>query len=230
MAKLILVEDDLILANVLRLSLETERHHVDHTANGAIGYEWLSNEYYDAAIVDWQLPDKSGVEICRDLRRAGKETAILMITGKDKVKDLVEGLDSGADDFISKPFELQELHARLRSLLRRQPLFEQAVLKVGEIELDTTSGTAHIAGHKVSLPRKELAILELLMRHPGHVFSGNAIMERVWPSDSESSPEIIRCHVSRLRNKLNEASKSAGEQVRAVYGMGYKIEASENSK
>ncbi|MBX9671151.1 MAG: response regulator transcription factor [Candidatus Obscuribacterales bacterium] len=225
MAKLILIEDDLILAHVVKSSLEADKHHVDHTASGDEGFAWLKGEHYDAAIVDWQLPGMNGPDICREFRKGGGSSPILMITGKDKTKDLVEGLESGADDFISKPFALEEMHARLRSLLRRHPVFEDTVLRVGDIEIDTGGGTVKVAGQSVSLPRKELAILELLMRHPGHVFSGNAIMERVWPSDSDSSPEIIRCHITRLRSRLGDASKTASESLKSVYGLGYKIDA-----
>lgn len=225
MAKLLLIEDDLMLAHVVRASLESEKHHVDHADDGAVGFDWLSTQHYDAVIVDWQLPGKCGPDICRDFRRAGGVAGILMITGKNKVEDLVEGLECGADDFIGKPFELLELHARLKSLLRRHPIYEETVLKVGDIEIDTGGGIVNVAGKRVNLPRKELAILELLMKHPGHVFSGNAIMERVWPSDSDSSPEIIRCHITRLRSKLAEASKEASESLKSVYGLGYKIEA-----
>lgn len=226
MPKLLLVEDDVMLAKIVKASLESAKHHVDLTENGTEGFDWLKHEHYDTAIIDWELPGLKGTEICRQFRSCGGTTPILMITGKDKTKDLVEGLDSGADDFIAKPFELEELHARLRSLLRRSPHLDTVVvLKYGQIELNATTGNVTVSGQQINLTRKEFAILELLLRHPGSVFDGNAIMERVWPSDSDTSPEIIRCHITRLRRRLAEASATAGESIRSVYGMGYKLEA-----
>ncbi len=224
MAKLLLIEDDLIFAHLVKSSLESESHHVDHTADGDYGLKLLKIEQYDAAIIDWQLPGKCGPEICSEFRRGGGLTPVLMITGKKKTADLVEGLDSGADDFISKPLQLAELHARLRCLLRRPQTYEASVLSVGAIELNLSTGAVAVAGEKVTLTRKELAILELLMRHPGQTFSGSAIMERVWPSDSDSSPDNIRCHMTRLRSRIAEISKEASESLKSVYGLGYKIE------
>lgn len=201
MPKLLLIEDDLLLARVIKSSLEILKYHVDLTENGKVGYDWLSTEHYDAAIVDWQLPGMNGPAICTEFRRRGGSTPILMITGKDKTRDLVEGLESGADDFISKPFDLEEMHARLKSLLRRGPQFEESLIRHGDIELNTAKRTVTVAGQSIVLNRKELAILELLMSHPGVVFNGTAILAKVWPSDSQSSPEVIRCHITRLRTR-----------------------------
>lgn len=209
MAKLLLIEDDLIFAHVVKSSLESESHHVDHTADGDYGLKLLKVEQYDAAIIDWQLPGKCGPDICSEFRRGGGLTPVLMITGKKKTADLVEGLDSGADDFISKPLQLAELHARLRCLLRRPQTYESPVLKVGAIELHLNTGAVAVDGEKITLTRKELAILELLMKHPGQVFSGSAIMVRVC-IDGDS---IKRS--KRYRHQKRDQSKTATPKVPA---------------
>lgn len=223
MAKILLIEDDLALAEFLRQSLEGKLHEVDHVCDGSTGLSWLQHEHYAAAIVDWQLPGLSGPEICRKFRQLGGATPILMITGKDTDPDVVDGLDAGADDYLPKPFDLSVMHARLKALLRSPAPVASEILQVGTIELNPSSGLVRAGGNAVKLTRREFNILELFMRNPDHLFSAETIVERVWPSDSESSPETVRSHINRLRKNLSLASPDSGDCIESVYGLGYKM-------
>lgn len=224
MAKILLIEDDLALAQVVKGSLETNTHHVDLLTDGKEGLLWLKNESYDLAIVDWNLPGLPGVSICQEYRNSGGTIPILMLTGKQGVNDIVTGLDSGADDYLSKPFKIDELLARLRSLLRRLPSVQAQRVRLHNVEIESGGANVKVDGVQIDLPRKEFAILELLMRNPGIVFSIETIMDRAWPSDSESSPENIRCHITRLRKKLEDVSSGSSNFIKTVYGCGYKAE------
>lgn len=223
MAKILLIEDNEALGGFVKTALESAKYDVDWVTTGTEGLYWLKNEPYAAAILDWQLPEISGIQICKQFRETGGTTPILMLTGKDKTEDLVEGFDAGADDYMSKPFEMGELHARLKNLIRRQPQAHSDVLTVGGIELRPGCGEVLIGDKPVKLTRKEFNILELLMRNPGHPFTVDAIMQRVWPSDSEASPEGVRSHITRLRQRLAAVSEESASAIEAVYGMGYRI-------
>lgn len=223
MAKILLVEDNESLASMLKTALEGAKYEVDWVASGTEGLYWLQHEHYSVAILDWQLPGTTGIDICRTFRSQGGTTPILMLTGKDKTEDLVEGFDAGADDYIAKPFEMGELQARLKNLLRRNPSTHSDSLLVAGIELRPGSGEVLIGDKQVKLTRKEFNILELLMRNPGHPFTVDAIMQRVWPSDSDASPEGVRSHITRLRQRIAAASEENANTIEAVYGMGYRI-------
>lgn len=228
MAKVLLIEDDAVLSNVLRQSLLARLHEVDHVADGKTGLYWLENEHYAAAIIDWELPHLSGVEICRQYREKGGATPILMLTARGATRDKVAGLDAGADDYLAKPFELEELHARLRAMMRRKGKseFESDRIVVGDLEIDTVNREVHIQGHRIQITRKEFGILELLARHANTTLSAETIVQRAWPSDSDTSPEVVRTHIARLRNKLRSQSEGAGELIKVIYGVGYKFETS----
>lgn len=224
MAKILLIEDDEALAGILRTSLEGWKYEVDHVSTGTDGLYWLQNEQYAVAIVDWQLPGLSGVEICKAFRTGGGSIPILMLTGKDKTKDLVQGFDAGADDYMSKPFDMAELQARLKNLIKRKSSVErEESIHVGLMELRPGSGEVLVDGKTIKLTRKEFNILELLMRNPGHPFTVENIMQRVWPADSEASPEGVRSHITRLRQRIASVSEEAASSIDAVYGMGYRI-------
>lgn len=223
LAKILLIEDNDALAGFLKVALEGARYEVDWVSTGTEGLYWLQHEQYSVAIVDWELPGMSGIDVCKTFRGSGGETPILMLTGKDKTEDLVEGFDAGADDYISKPFEMPELQARLKNLLRRKPTEHSDIIVVAGIELRSGSGEVLIGNQPVKLTRKEFNILELLMRNPGHPFTVDAIMQRVWPSDSEASPEGVRSHITRLRQRIAAVSEECANTIEAVYGMGYRI-------
>lgn len=224
MAKILLIEDDTNLAELVRESLESVNHHVDILDNGADGLWWLQNNAYDVAIVDWGLPGLAGIDVCKRYRDQGGSIPILILTGRKELHDMVNGLDSGADDYVCKPFRIDELHARLRSLLRRVPTVKSQTARINGVEIDSSAATVKVGGTLVDLNRKQFAILELLMKNPGVLFSTDNILERAWPSDSESSPDTVRCHMTHLRKKLEEASPGSSKFIKTIYGCGYKAE------
>lgn len=224
MAKILLVEDDQGLASFVKTSLHGYGHEVDHIADGVEGLYWLTHESYSVAIIDWNLPNMEGPEICSKFRERGGQTPILMLTGKDKDSEVVKGLDSGADDYLAKPFKMDVLRARLRALLRRQPTTESNRIIVGEIEIDQLSSECYVGGTLIKLTRKEFSILELLMRETPKYFTSEEILRRVWPSSSEASPESIKSHIARMKARVAAVSPQAAEMVKSSYGLGYRIE------
>lgn len=230
MAKILLIEDDEPLAGFVKDYLETKLHQVDHVVDGLEGLAWLQDRPYQAAIIDWQLPGLSGTEICQRFRQGGGATPILMLTANKTTPEVVDGLESGADDYLTKPFEMPELLARLNAALRRAPLISARKLKAGDVELDLDNGTAHVCGVTVKLTRKELGIMELLMRHPERLFSAETILEHVWSTDSDSGPETVRTHMNRLRKSLDSAAPGASDVIESVYGMGYRLKQARTKK
>ncbi|HMO23852.1 MAG TPA: response regulator transcription factor, partial [Candidatus Melainabacteria bacterium] len=176
----------------------------------------------DVIIMDLTLPKMDGIEVCKNFRQQGGETPILILTGRGTVPDKELGFDAGADDYLTKPFHLKELSARIRALLRRPKDFAGEVLKAGNISLDIGSHTVTKEGKDIHLPRMEFALLEFLMRHKGQVFSAEALLDRVWTGDSDKSPETIRTSVKKLRSKID--TKGEPSLIRNVHGVGYKLE------
>jgi len=227
MAKILLIEDDQALSTFLRDALRSRFHEVDHVSNGSDGLHWLKLGRYGLAIIDWKLPGLSGIEVCKAYRDVGGAASILMLTGNRAVQDRVQGLDSGADDYLAKPFEIDELLARVRALLRRKEKdrMTNSRLAIGDIELDKKSATVFCQGKQLQITRREFNILTLLMESPNQVLDNEAIIARVWPSDTGATPDVVRFHITRLRSKLRKASESAGDSIKSVYGMGYRFEA-----
>lgn len=224
MAKILIVEDDVALASFVKDGLVRQHHAVDIVNDGTEGLYWLSNQEYALALVDWDLPGLSGVELCSRYRQAGGAVPILMLTGKGTATDIVQGLDSGADDYLPKPFEMGPLLARVRALLRRPAEVQTSILKVGAIELDPTASIVKVAGTPVDLTPKEFGVLEFLIKNRDKVCSTESLISNVWPTDSNTSTESIRSIVNRLRTKLETADETTKGCVRSVYGMGYKFE------
>ncbi len=222
--KILLVEDDSILAQSLVDLLTQRSYTVEHCADGEEALYWLTNYEFSAVILDWELPSMSGIELLSSYRNSGGRVPVLMLTGRKSTNDKVEGLDCGADDYLAKPFEPQELLARLRALLRRPPDMHLDTLVVGDLELNTSSCTVTRGGVSVNLGRKEYAILELMMRSPGRIFSSEALIERLWAVDTDVTEVSVRSHIARLRTKLDEACANKPVPLKNVYGMGYKLE------
>ena len=222
MAKILLVEDSTALAELVQAWLEAEHHIVESTAFGADALQRIRFHHYDVIVLDWGLPDLSGIEICKQLRHAGHKTPILMLTAKKSIDEKELGFDSGADDYLTKPFEKRELSARIKALLRRPAMAHTGVLRVGDVELDQNAHTVSAQGQQIHLKPKEFALLELLMRNSGQVLTLEMIIERVWSADAEISTESVRKHISRLRAKLQD--KDGGSIIRNVLGAGYKVE------
>lgn len=221
MAKILFVEDDEGLAESVSDWLRSQHYVVDIVDNGSEGWDRLRLYQYDVAILDWQLPGMSGLEICREYRKSGGQTPILMLTGKGEIQEKEAGLDSGADDYLTKPFDVKELAARLRSLLRRPPVTRTTILKARDIELDPVAIKVTRSGVTIDLPQKEFALLEFFMRHPNQLFSAEALLDRVWSSESEATVDALKSCLKRLRKKLETGEE---EILKNVHGVGYKLE------
>jgi DNA-binding response OmpR family regulator len=218
--KILIVEDDQNLSLMLQSALKAEHFVVDLVTTGEEAVERLSFYSYDLAIIDWILPGLSGLDVCRQYREKGGLIPILILTGKSKVREIRAGLDSGSDDYLTKPFDMEELSARVRALLRRPVTLKATVLTVGDLVLDVTAKRATKSGVEVHLTPKEFAVLELLMRHPNQPFSAETLIERIWSSESETSPESIRPFMFRLREKIETGGPPVIETMR---GQGYKL-------
>ena len=221
MAKILIVEDDRTMADLLKQTLEMEKHSVELTDNGETGLELLKNYQFDAAIVDWEMPILDGVEMVRRFRDAGGFTPILFLTARSSVPEKEMGLDAGADDYLTKPFALRELSARVRSLLRRTAPTKTSQLRCGPIVLDTVTGEVTREGELVTLLPQEFALLEFFLRHPNQLFPGNALLNHVWSTGSETTEVGVRTCITRLRKKLSvEGQESV---IHTVHGQGYKL-------
>jgi len=222
-AKILLVEDDLEMCEVVTDWLTDEHYTVDVVNTGNDAVERLRFDKYDVLIFDWQLPDLTGIEVCKRFRSKGGKTPVLMLTGKSEIVDKETGLDAGADDYLTKPFHPRELSARVRALLRRSGEIKQNVLSCGDIELDPQGFKVTKAGQEVALLPKEFALLEFFLRHPNQVFSPEALLDRVWSAESEASPDTIRVHITKLRGKID----TEGQQsiIKTIHRQGYKLEA-----
>jgi DNA-binding response OmpR family regulator len=228
MAKILLVEDDSNLCYVLKACLAVDRHIVDTAGRGSDGLVALQYTAYDMAILDWSLPDISGIEICRQYRSRGGHIPILMLTGKAQPGEKATGLDAGADDYLVKPFDQTELLARVRALLRRPPSVQRQVLHAGDLELDTRACQVTRAGEKVELTLKEIAILELLMKHPNEYFTSDAILQRLWPADAASSSDTVRTHIKTLRRKLGDSDDAP--LIVSTRNLGYRLVSDKSSQ
>lgn len=221
MAKVLIVEDDKQLSALIVDWLTGEKYATEAVYKGTDGLERLKFYKYDVVILDWDLPGLSGVEVCRQFRDDGGTTPILMLTGKKEITDKAEGLDSGADDYLTKPFDVIELSARLRALLRRTNNVTKTVLSAGNLSLDPSSRTVTLCGNEIDLQPKEYSLLEFLLRHPNQPFNAEAIMDRVWTASSDAAPDTVRLHVMRLRNKIDEPGKES--IIRTIHRVGYML-------
>ena len=222
MPKVLLVDDDSRLRMNIADWLEHHRFDVDEAQSGAEAKEKLAAFTYDLVVLDWNLGDAEGVDVCRWFRGRGGTTPILMLTGKDMVEDKVTSFDAGVDDYLTKPFELLELTARLNALMRRGGLVAPTrVLNQGGLVIDPAAHSAKIDGKEINLTPKEFDILEFLLRHPDQVFSADALLDRLWKSDAEVSPDTVRVYIKRLREKLEKHGR--GGLLKNIHGVGYKL-------
>jgi DNA-binding response OmpR family regulator len=227
MAKILLVEDEPDFSILIGEYLKTEHHVVEAVETGEDALDRLRFYKYDVVILDWMLPQLSGLEVCKRYRGTGGTTPILLLTAKKHVDEKEQGLDAGADDYLTKPFEMKELSARIRALLRRPQAFSGSVLQVGNLVLEPNTYRVTRSGDDISLLPKEFALLEFLMRHPNQVFSAEALLDRVWSSDSEASPETIRTYIKRLRKKIDLDGQPS--ILSTVHGVGYKLDAPQST-
>lgn len=221
MAKILLVEDDKNLAMLVKDGVTFENHIVDVAHDGQEGMDILRSVAYELIILDWDLPKVSGLEILQNLRASGSHTPVLMLTGKNQIIDKERGFQSGADDYLTKPFHIKELCVRITALLRRPAQLASSDIKAGDLRIDLTLHRVTRNGKEIPLARLEFAVLEFLVRHRGQVFSNDALLERVWPVDSERSSESVRTLIKKLRSKLDNGGPSI---IHNVHGVGYKFE------
>lgn len=219
--RLLLVEDDKKAARVLARGLAEEGFVVDVAHSGEVGDELAASNHYDLVVLDWLLPRKDGLSVCRGLRGRGIRTPILMLTARDSLPDRVLGLDNGADDYLTKPFAFEELLARIRALLRRSELTRPPMLKVADLSLDPVTHRVTRGSLEVNLTPKEYAILETLMRHAGQVVSRARIGESVWEDDPEDLSNLVDVHVSHLRRKIEQADGPA--LIHTVRARGFRL-------
>jgi two-component system, OmpR family, response regulator len=203
--RILVVEDEHKIANAIKQGLEQEHFAVDVEYDSDSGLGAALNETYDLMIIDRMLPGSiEGVDICRSVREAHIHTPILLLTAKDQIKDRVEGLNSGADDYLIKPFSFEEMLARVRALMRRPAQAGSNTIKVGDLSLDTISYEVKRSGQKIELSAKEFALLEYMMRNTGRVLSKDNIISHVWDFDSDVLPNTVEVYIGYLRTKVDK--------------------------
>jgi len=218
--RILIVDDDRALREALRRNLGLAGYEVEVAADGTAALAQVEGEPPDAVVLDVGLPGIDGLEVCRWLRRAGNRVPVLMLTARDAVEDRIDGLDAGADDYLVKPFDVGELRARLRALLRRASAEEgEQAPSFGPVRLDAERHGVAVDGRFVELTRTELALLELLLRNPRRVLTRELIFERVWGYDFGPASNALRVYVSYLRRKLEDAG--APQLIHNVRGVGY---------
>ena len=220
--RILVVEDERRMASLIRQGLEEEAYAVDVVHNGAEVQDWLQTGAYDVVLLDIMLPGLDGVSVCRKLRADGYTMPVLMLTARDALVDKVKGLDSGADDYLVKPFAIEELTARLRALSRRDGPSKTPELHVGDLVLDTITKRGRRGEREFELTAKEYALLETLMRHPNQILSRDQIIEHVWNIDYDAQSKLIEFYIHSLRKKIDDGDVKL---IQTVRGLGYRISA-----
>jgi DNA-binding response OmpR family regulator len=225
--RILMVEDDRRLSSLMKTVLEDEKYNVDQASDGDTGLELALRDTYDLIIVDWMLPGRDGLSICRAIRAARVHSAVLMLTARGQVEDRVAGLESGADDYLVKPFAFDELIARLHALSRR---FSNAAggtdeLRVGSLVMDIKAHSARRGTAALDLTKKEWEMLEYFMRNPNQTLSREAILDYVWSYDHTVQPEMVDVYISYLRQKLK--TNGSPDPIHTVRGFGYRFEAAD---
>jgi DNA-binding response OmpR family regulator len=217
--RILLIEDEPEMAAVLTTALTRDGAVVDHLATLGLAREALADPVHDAVLLDRRLPDGDGLILLAELRARGVTTPVLVLTALGDIADRVSGLDKGADDYLTKPFALEELMARLRSVLRRPALAPSQTIRIGRLDFDLQHRAAGVAGRPLVLPRRERLVLEALIRRAGRAVSRERLEAAVYGFDEDVLPSAIDPHVSRLRRRLAEAG--AGVEIRGIRGIGY---------
>ncbi|MBQ7058959.1 MAG: response regulator transcription factor [Firmicutes bacterium] len=221
--RLLLAEDEKMLSEALVEMLNHNNYSVDAVYNGQDAIDYLLAADYDAAILDIMMPKKSGIEVVKELRQAGKNTPVLMLTAKSQIEDRVEGLDSGADDYLTKPFAIKELLARIRAITRRQPELTNPNVSFRDLTLSRADFLLSGPQGQVRLANKEYQMIEMLMTNSRQVISTERFMEKVWGYESEATINVVWVNISSLRKKIAELG--AHVQIKAARGVGYILEA-----
>lgn len=217
--RIMVVEDDAGLARGIATSLQTEGYSVDIVDNGEDAMAIAPLEPYGVIVLDLGLPDIDGLEVLRQLRSRGQTTPILILTARDRIDDRVDGLDRGADDYMSKPFHPRELHSRVRALARRASGLHDPVIRIGTLEYDRVTRTTMVSGAVIPLRRRELAVLEALLSRPNKLVAREQLIAEIFSYDDAVAPNALEVYVGRLRRKLGEM----GPSVKTLRGLGYMI-------
>ncbi|MBX9695580.1 MAG: response regulator transcription factor [Cyanobacteria bacterium] len=226
MARVLVVEDDAVLANLIQETLKAEYHDVELAFNGGDGLQLIERFEFDLLVLDWELPQTSGIQLCHTYRNKGGVAPVIFITARSSIDDKETGFETGADDYLSKPFSMRELAMRARALLRRTLERDKSqasgdLLRYGEIELEPRKGLVRKAGREIRLQPRELALLEFFMRNVGLVFSSSALIDRVWKLDTEATDISVRSCIAKLRKKLEV--QDTEKFIENQRGLGYRL-------
>jgi DNA-binding response OmpR family regulator len=219
--RLLVVEDNHKIAKLIKKELQQENYVVDVAHDGATGFDYVTENTYDLIILDRLLPQLDGLAFCKKLRARDNHTPVLMLTAKGQTQDRIEGLDSGADDYMVKPFALGELLARVRALTRRPHAVAASTLSVGNLSLDAVGFEVASGNQPIKLSRKEFLILKYLMQHPGQIISKQQLIDSVWDYDSIVGPNNVEVYINRLRHKID--TPSAESLITTEKGFGYRL-------
>lgn len=222
--KILIVEDEEPIAEMLRRGLEQAGYAADVVGDGAAGVQMATENTYNLIVLDVMLPRRNGFEVCEALRMRRNKTPILMLTARHTVEDRVRGLDSGADDYLPKPFDFAEFLARVRALLRRDRVHRARVIRVGDLEIDTAQRRVTRAGATVGLSRREYDLLEALASREGQVWTREAIQERVWQNETATS-STVDVYIGLLRKKVDSGASHAYKLIHTIHGVGYTLRA-----
>jgi two-component system OmpR family response regulator len=220
--RVLIVEDEPKMARILRRGLEDEGYAVDTSADGEDALHMATENEYDAVLLDVMLPGRDGFDVCRQMRARGRWAPVIMLTARDAVSDRVRGLDSGADDYLVKPFSFDELVARVRALVRRGAKERPATLRVGPLTLDPATRRVERSGSALSFTPKEYALLEFLMRHPNEIMSRTRILEHVWDYNYDGVSNVVDVYVKYLRAKIDVPFDSS--LIKTIRGAGYMLD------
>ncbi len=221
MAKVLVVEDDNDVAGVVRDVLHADNFVVDVASTIQDARHFLKVASYDLLVLDWELPDGAGVDLCREIKQTGEPIPILMLTGRSSTSDRIQGLDSGADDYLTKPFECSELLARLRSFMRRLWVKKAETLKNGVLEMEIQTRKVFRDGEEIRLLKKEFDLLELFMRNPAERFSTEYLLDKLWGEDSDAGNDAVFQCIRRLRRKLDKPDTAS--VIALDHGYGYRL-------
>lgn len=221
--RILIIEDEHKIAQALKKALKQENYAVDISFDGDDGYAMATTEPYDAAIIDWMLPGSyDGIAIIKAMRKEGIHTPVLLLTAKSSINNRANGLDAGADDYLTKPFALEELLARIRALLRRPAEVQQTILTAGDLSLNTVTCTVKRADKEISLTGKEFALLEFLLRNQGRPVNKDTIISHIWDYSADILPNTVEVYIKYLRQKVDEPFDKP--LIQTMRGFGYKIE------
>jgi len=221
--KILIIEDEVKIANSIKQGLEQENFSVEVAFDGESGYDLASMSSYDVILLDLMLPKMDGVTVCKNLRNEGNHTPILMLTAKSDVEDKVDGLDSGADDYLAKPFAFDELVARIHALSRRPKTTQATILKLGSLTLNTKTFEATREGTPITLSKTEYMLLVYLMKNANQILTKEKIVDNVWKFDADILPNTVEVYIGYLRSKIDKPFPKSKKLIKTIRGFGYKI-------